>query len=89
MKLKAPDAADATIFSAVNWFLGIFLATFLTIIYASSAVAKTGAGRLKPAEEWVVAQIRAGKTADLSEQFPDKGPSGGWSGPAWLWPGKS
>jgi hypothetical protein len=52
-------------------FLGICLGAFLPI-YASSAVAKTGAGGLNPAEKWVVAQVTEGRTADLSEKFPDK-----------------
>src|SRR6266542_2585758 len=51
---------------------GHFFAVFLTIIYASSAVAKTGAGALNPVETWVVAQVRIGEIADLSKQFPDK-----------------
>src|SRR5436309_15094735 len=72
MRLKAPDAAAATARSPINWLLGIFLAAFLTIIYASSAVAKTGAEGLNPTEKWVIAQVTVGKTADLSEQFPDK-----------------
>src|SRR6266446_490383 len=64
MKLKAPGATAATARSPINWFLGIFLAAFLTIISASSAVGKTGARGLNPAEEWVVAQATAGKIAD-------------------------
>ena len=72
MKLKAPDAVAATARSPINWFLGICLAAFLTTIYASSAVAKTGAGGLSPAEKWVVAQATAGEIADLSKQFPEE-----------------
>src|SRR6266496_922549 len=68
MKLKAPAAVLAT----ARLPLGIFFAVFLTIIYASSAVAKTGAGALNPVETWVVAQVRIGEIADLSKQFPDK-----------------
>src|SRR6266481_96814 len=79
MKLKAPGATAATARSPINWFLGIFLAAFLTIISASSAVGKTGARGLNPAEEWVVAQATAGKIADLdgalnadhTKKFPD------------------
>jgi uncharacterized protein YjbI with pentapeptide repeats len=52
-------------------FLGICVAAFL-VVYVSRAVAKTGAGGLNPAEEWVVARVRAGEIADLSKQFPDK-----------------
>ena len=33
---------------------------------------KNAESDLKRAEQWVVAQVAAGKTADLSEQFPDK-----------------
>jgi hypothetical protein len=68
MKLKAPAVAEAT----GRLPLGFFFAVFLTIIYASSAVAKTGAAGLNPAETWVVAQVRTGEIADLSKQFPDK-----------------
>jgi uncharacterized protein YjbI with pentapeptide repeats len=67
MKLKTPGAAT-TARPPVNRFLGICLAACLTI-YAPSAVAKTGARGLNPAEEWVVAQATAGEKADLSEQF--------------------
>src|SRR6266487_4010285 len=72
MRLKAPDAADATALSRVNWFSGTCLAAFLTIIYASSAVAKTGAGGFTPAEEWVVVQATAGEIADLSKKFSEE-----------------
>jgi len=71
MKVKAPSAADTTTLLTVNWFSAICLAAFLAI-YASSAVAKTAAGGLNPAEKWIVAQVRAGEIADLSKQFPDK-----------------
>ena len=72
MKLKAPGAADAATCSPTNWLSAIFLAGFLTIISPSAAAPQTGAEGLNPAEKWVVAQVTAGKTADLSEQFPDK-----------------
>jgi len=80
MKLKAPGATAATARSPINWFPGIFLAAFLTIIYASSAIGKTGARGLNPAEEWVVAQATAGKIADLdgalnadhTKKFPEE-----------------
>src|SRR6266478_9718422 len=80
MKLKAPGATAATARSPINWFPGIFLAAFLTIISASSAVGKTGARGLNPAEEWVVAQATAGKIADLdgapnadhTKKFPEE-----------------
>jgi len=52
-------------------FLCICLAAFLGPT-ASSAVAKTGAGKLNPAEKWVVAQVTAGEIADLSKQFPEE-----------------
>ena len=71
MKLTAPDAADTTTCSLTNWFPGICLSAFLAI-YAPSAVAKTGAGGLNPAEKWVVAQVTAGDIADLSKKFPEK-----------------
>ena len=51
MKLTAPDAADTTTCSLTNWFLGICLAAFLTIIYPSTGVAKSGAGELNATEE--------------------------------------
>jgi hypothetical protein len=72
MKLKAPDDAAATTLSPINWFSGICLAAFLTIIYPSTGVAKRGAGELNAPEEWVVTQTRAGEIADLSKQFPDE-----------------
>ena len=73
MKLKAPDDAAATAaLSPINWFSGICLAAFLTIIYPSTGVAKSGAGELNATEQWVVTQTRAGEIADLSKQFPDK-----------------
>jgi hypothetical protein len=37
MKLKTPDAVAARARSPINWFLGICLAAFLTIISASAA----------------------------------------------------
>ena len=73
MKLKAADAAAATARSPINWFLGICLAAFLTIISASAAAdAQTSAEGLNPSEKWVAAQVRAGEIADLSTQFPEK-----------------
>jgi hypothetical protein len=73
MKLKAPDTVAATARSPISWFLGICLAAFLTTIYGSSAAdAQTNAGKLNPAEQWVVAQATAGEIADLSKQFPEE-----------------
>jgi uncharacterized protein YjbI with pentapeptide repeats len=72
MKLKAPDAVAAKARSPINWFLGICLAAFLTTISASAAAPQIGAEGLNPAEEWVVAQVTAGKIADLSKQFPEE-----------------
>ena len=73
MKLKAPHPVAATARSPVNWFLGICLAAFLTIISASAAAdAQTSAEGLNPSEKWVAAQVRAGEIADLSTQFPEK-----------------
>src|SRR5882762_920900 len=72
MKSKAPDDAAATTLSPINWFSGICLAAFLTIIYPSTGVAKRGAGELNATEEWVVTHTNAGEIADLSKQFPDK-----------------
>src|SRR5438034_10314350 len=72
MKLKAPHPVAATARSPVNWFLGICLAAFLTIISASAAAdAQTSAEGLNPSEKWVAAQVRAGEIADLSTQFPE------------------
>src|SRR5437667_1833356 len=70
MKLKAPAAVAATARSAMNWFVGICLAAFLTAISASAAAPQTGTGGLNPAEQWVVAQATAGEIADLSKKFP-------------------
>jgi uncharacterized protein YjbI with pentapeptide repeats len=72
MKLKAPDAAAATALLPINWFLGICLSAFLTTVFASIAAPQPRAGELNPTEEWVVAQVRAGEIADLSEPFPDE-----------------
>jgi len=71
MNLKATDPA-VTARSAINWFSGSCVVAFLTIIHASSAVAKTSAGGLNPAEQWVVAQATAGEIADLSKKFPEE-----------------
>jgi hypothetical protein len=58
MKLKAPDAATAVAGSPINWFLGIVLAAFLTIISASAAAdAQTSEGERNSAEQWVVDQV--------------------------------
>jgi uncharacterized protein YjbI with pentapeptide repeats len=71
MKLKAPDAAAATARSPVSRFLSVCLAAFLTIIFASAADAQTNVKGLNPAEQWVVAQVTAGETADLRKLFPE------------------
>jgi hypothetical protein len=68
MKRTAPGNADAATCLPSDWFLGICLAAFLAI-YASSTVAKAGAGGLNPAEEWVIARVTAVEDADLSQQF--------------------
>jgi uncharacterized protein YjbI with pentapeptide repeats len=70
MKLKAPDAVAARARSPIISFLGICLAAFLTTFSASAAPPGTGVEGLNPAEEWVVAQVTAGKIADLSMKFP-------------------
>jgi hypothetical protein len=72
MKLKAPDDDPVTALSPINWFSGICLAAFLTVIYPSTGVAKRGAGQLNATEEWIVMQTSAGEIADLSKQFPDQ-----------------
>jgi len=72
MKLKAPDDNAVTIFSPINCFSAICLAAFLTIVYPSTGVAKSGAGELNATEQWVVTQTSGGEIADLSKQFPDK-----------------
>ena len=72
MKLKAPDAVAARARSPINWFLGICLAAFLTILSASAAVPQTSAEGLNAAEKWVVAQVTAGETANLSKIFPEE-----------------
>jgi uncharacterized protein YjbI with pentapeptide repeats len=56
----------ATILLSVNRFSGPCLAAFLTIISAAAtAEAQISAGQLNPAEEWVVAKVKAGEKADL------------------------
>jgi hypothetical protein len=72
MKLKAPDDDAATAFSPINCFSAICLAAFLTIVYPSTGVAKSGAGELNATEQWVVTQTSAGEIADLSKQFKEK-----------------
>jgi Icc-related predicted phosphoesterase len=72
MKLKAPDDDAATAFSPINCFSGICLAAFLTIVYPSTGVAKSGAGELNATEQWVVTQTSAGEIADLSKQFKEE-----------------
>src|SRR5262249_14442135 len=37
-----------------------------------AAAPQTGAGGLNPAEQWIVAQVTAGKIADLSKKFPEE-----------------
>jgi hypothetical protein len=70
LKPRAPAPTAATARLSINWFPGICLAAFLTIISASGAAgAQTSAKGLNPAEKWVIAQVTAGKAADLSEQF--------------------
>jgi hypothetical protein len=79
MKGKAPDVVAATARSPLNWFLGICLAAFLTIISASAANAKTNAEELNPAEQWVVTRVRTGElanpeaalNADRTKKFPE------------------
>jgi hypothetical protein len=72
MKLKAPDATAATALLPINWFSGICFAAFLTILYPSTGVAKSGAGELNATEQWVVMQTRGGEIADVSKQFKEK-----------------
>jgi uncharacterized protein YjbI with pentapeptide repeats len=72
MELKAPDAVAARARSPINWFLGICLAAFLTIISASAAAPPLSAEELNAAEKWVVERVTAGKEADLSRQFPEE-----------------
>jgi uncharacterized protein YjbI with pentapeptide repeats len=72
MKLKAPAAVAATARSAMNWFVGVCLAVFLTTSSASAAAPQIGGVGLNPAEQWVVAQATTGEVADLSKQFPEQ-----------------
>ena len=72
MKLKAPDAVAASTRSPINWFLGICLAAFLTIISASAAAPPPSMEELNAAEKWVVERVTADKEADLSRQFPEE-----------------
>ena len=72
MKLKEPHAVAATAPSPINWFLGICLAAFLTIISASAAVPPPSAEELNDAEKCVVERVTAGEEADLSKEFPEE-----------------
>jgi hypothetical protein len=71
MKRIPPGVAATTPCLFATVCSAICLGAFLTTIYASSAVAKTGAGGLR-AKEWVIVQATAGKIADLNELFPQQ-----------------
>lgn len=70
MKLNPPGVTAATTCSSVNSL--ICVAAFLPIFCVSAAVAQTSAEVMSPVEQWVVAQLRVGETADLARQFPDE-----------------
>src|SRR4030095_8370764 len=70
MKLKAPDDDPVTALSPINWFSGICLAAFLTVIYPSTGLAKRGAGELNATEERIDMQTSAGENATISKTSP-------------------
>jgi hypothetical protein len=72
MKLKASAAAAVTRRPPTNWFSGTLFALLIIILTLDAADAQRSAEELNPAEEWVVAQVSAGKIADLTEKFPDE-----------------
>src|SRR5438046_6602013 len=59
--------------SFTNRLPGICVATFLTIVFSSSAAySQTPEGKFMPAEKWTVEQVTAGEIANLTKQFPDE-----------------
>src|ERR1043166_3657176 len=56
-----------------RWFAGISFAAFLTVVHlAAAAEPRSAATEWTETERWVAEQVTAGKTADLSEKFPDE-----------------
>src|SRR5215831_11188022 len=56
---------------SANCFSAMFSAAFLPIISAATvADSQTGMKDLTPTEQWVVAQLAAGRAANLAWQFP-------------------
>jgi uncharacterized protein YjbI with pentapeptide repeats len=72
MKRNPPQVPVATSCLFATWFSAICLAASLIIISASAAASPPSTEKLSAAEKWVVAQVTAGKTADLSKQFPEE-----------------
>ena len=81
MELKVPVGAAVTARFPVNWFPIIFLAAFLAITsMLAAADAQSSAEELSPAEQWVVARVTAGETANLdaalnadhTKKFPEE-----------------
>jgi uncharacterized protein YjbI with pentapeptide repeats len=73
MKLILPHVDCAkTMPCSTAWFSSLLLGAALTIISPSMAAAQTAAEVMNPVEEWIVAQVSAGKTVDLAQQFPGK-----------------
>jgi uncharacterized protein YjbI with pentapeptide repeats len=71
LTLLGVDVAKTT-FCSADWFSSLLLSASLIIISPSTAAPQTSAEVMSPVEEWVVAQLRVGETADLIRQFPDE-----------------
>ena len=71
LTLLGVDVAKTT-FCSAYWFLSLLLGACLITISPSTAAPQTSAEVMSPGEEWVVAQLRVGETADLTRQFPDE-----------------
>jgi len=71
VRLNPLGVAVASASSSANCLLAIFSIGFLPIISAATvADSQTGLKELTPTEQWVIAQLAAGKEANLGRQFP-------------------
>ena len=61
-----------TTFRSADWFSSLLLGASLIITSPSTAAPQTSAKVTTPVEEWIVAQLSVGETADLTRQFPDE-----------------
>jgi uncharacterized protein YjbI with pentapeptide repeats len=59
-------------FCSAGSFSSLLIGASLIIIAPSKAAPQTSAEVMNPVEEWIVAQVSAGNTADLTQQFPGK-----------------